>query len=272
MNPKVFRPPYFFKEVNMKSLMRLFLKKDIKSLLPGFAMFVTAGVALLIVMFIPIMTGNGNLATTTLNMIYLVAWAAVYLYIPIKGANLYRKNLRDENYVTDMFSTGCTGTKFLLAKMLWSMIQMILVYAEYMLIYKFTGFLAAKRIEGIKDGLFAEKILNAELAEAAGIAETASAGLEVICVLVMLCTMFYFAFGLSDSFFMSGKFSTYACFTVSFCIYWGVTKIINLVVSDEMANGFAVRSLIMIILAGLFVVLNLRLVVRKRLKKFEQEG
>lgn len=255
----------------MKFLMRMILKKDVKSLLPGFAMFVTAGVALLIVMFIPVMTGNGNLATTTLNMIYLVAWAAVYLYIPIKGANLFRKNLREKKYVEDVFSSGCTEGKFLTCKLLWSMIQMFFIYAEYMLIYKFTGFLAAKRIDGVLEGMFAEKILNAELAEAVGLAETVAAGLETACVLLMLCTMFYFAFGLSDSFFMSGKFSTYACFTVSFCIYWGVTKIVKLVVPDGIKSGFAVRSLIMILLAVLFTALNLRLVVRKRIRESKQE-
>lgn len=255
----------------MKSLMRMILKKDIKSLLPGFAMFVTAGVALLIVMFVPIMTGNGNLATTTLNMIYLVAWAAVYLYIPIKGANLFRKNLRDKKYMEEIFSSGCTDGKFLAAKLLWSMIQMFFIYAEYMLIYKFTGFLAAKRIDGVLDGMFAEKILNAELAEAAGLVEIAAAGLETVCVLLMLCTMFYFAFGLSDSFFMSGKFSTYACFTVSFCIYWGVTKVIKIVVPDGIKNGYAIRSLIMVLLAVLFIVLNLRLVIKKRIRENKQE-
>ncbi len=253
----------------MKETMKILLKKDIKALLPGFAMLFVAGIVLCVMCLFGIFTGNGNFTVTAVYL-YFIALIPVFAYTVIKGANLYRQNLSDSNYLNSLAERNIKPASFIMGKMLWSWAMGAVLVTEYLM-----GSLAMT--------VLAFKLLPAEYGSQGFVHEFEDAfvSLEPLNLLALfaamitvtagLTAMTYLAFELCYMYFIRGKYSFIASVMTLFCIFWIVWKIFDFTVPQKGIMSTIGTALYGAVIGIICVIIHLLTASRKIYKNAEEK-
>ena len=211
--------------------MKFLIKKDLKYTLPGFAMFVMAGLALTIISAAGIFSGNGNFAISALYIFFYAMIIAV-VYNAVHGADILRKNLGDDVYMEKIEAEGMDSGSFLLLKLIQSWGMGLFLIMEYMLLFGLMLVLAEKKL-GEKDGMLG---LFDKLRDSMGNMPSGLAALMAVLEGIMLSTavvsLCFLAFSLCFKFFLRGKYAFPASLMSTLTLLWLVWKIFDFLIPD----------------------------------------
>lgn len=213
----------------MKTVMKVLLKKDIKALLPSFAMLVMAGFALCVMCLFGIFTGNGNFAVTAIY-VFFIALIPAFAYTVLKGANLYRMNLSDTVYLSSIKDKGVTVKSFILGKQLWTWILGAIIATEYLIGSLVATALAFKMLpsgNGNDQG-FAPEFKDA--LGGMGAIDMILSYPAVLFITAGVTSVAYLAFELCFVYFIRGRYALIASLMTFFSMFWVVWKIYDFVV------------------------------------------
>lgn len=248
----------------MKNILMSLLKKDIRGWLPGAAMYIMAGIGLFIMCAFGIFTGNGDFAVTALS-IFVIALVIAIVYHLFKGANCYRKNLSDEEYLKALTEKGVSSKGLLLGKMLWTWILCAVTTTEYIFLMAAVLFLSKHNYPDdtlIKD---LEELFSEVLGELS-VGTMFLIYVELILMIQGLTAMVYLAFGLCYRYFIRGKYGFVASLMTAFSIFWVFWKIYDLVVPVS-GIGSSIGSMVFGIVLGIICTLIHLWVIDKAEKK-----
>jgi len=209
--------------------LKFVIKKDLRALLPGFAMFVTGGIAMLIITAFALFSGNGNFAVTAMY-IFLFAPAAVIIYVSVRGADVFRKNLLDLNYPDVFVQEGISVRRFVIYKLCEAFVMGAALLIEYVLFIAVSIFLAEKKFAGNSDMTgFLDR-----MKEGTGINFNPGTMflvfLELVSVLFCVTALVFLAFSLCYKFFLRYKYAFGASILTSLTMFWVVWKIFDTIV------------------------------------------
>ena len=192
-------------------------------------MFVTGGIALLIITAFGLFSGNGNFAVTALY-IFIFAIAAAVVYTAVKGADTLRKNLLHADYRDIYEKQGYSRRRFLFFKLLQSWLAGVLLVTEYVLFLGMMLVLAEKKFSGNRDmsGFLDRMKEGAGVDFGFGTMFLVYLELSGICMAVTaLC---FLAFSLCYKFFLRYKYAFGASLLTSLTMFWVAWKIFDFTV------------------------------------------
>jgi len=209
--------------------LKFLIKKDLKYTLPGFAMFVMAGLALMIISAAAILSGNGNFSVSALYIFFYATIIAV-VYNAVHGADILRKNLSDDAYMEKIAANSFEPGRFLLLKIIQSWAMGIFLVAEYVILFGAMLILAEKKL-GEKDGMLG---LFDKLKESFGNVPGPAAALMAVLEAMMLSTaavsLCFLAFALCFKYFLRGKYAFMASLMSTLTMLWVIWKIFDFLV------------------------------------------
>lgn len=217
----------------MKNTLQVLMKKDIKVLLPGIVMFLMAGIALFIMSMFGVLTDNGDFTVTVLY-IFIIALAVVLVYNTFKGANLYRKNLSDEEYITPLQNKGITARGFALGKMIWTWIITALTLTFYLILLAISIFSAFAKLSAINEEIGKNSLFNDldRLIKSADFLNVFLSYAALLLVVAGITAFVYLAFELCYKYFIRGKYAVVASTMTVFCMFWIIWKIFDFIVPE----------------------------------------
>lgn len=232
----------------MKNSLKALLKKDIRGWLPGAVMYIMAGIGLFLMCAFGIFTGNGDFVVTALS-IFVIALILAMVYHLFKGANCYRKNLSDAEYLNALSQKGVTCKGMLLGKMFWTWIVCVITITEYVLFIAFVLFLSKNNYPD--DTLIKE--LRKLFSEAMGEFGTGTIILvyfELVLLMLGLTALVYLAFGLCYRYFIRGKYGFVASLMTAFSMFWVFWKLAGFAIPAS-GIGSYIGSMIFGVLLGI---------------------
>lgn len=251
-------------EEKVKGTLKVLLKKDIKELLPGFVMFVMAGIALCIMCLFGIFTGNGNFAVTAIY-VFFYALILAFVYHVIKGANLYRKNLSDAPYLRAAAEKNLTPKRFILGKMLWTWILAAVSVAEYLAGILLMAAVAFARLPEVEEEIRKQGFFS-QLEKSFGSITPLTvilACLALFLVIAAVTSMAYLAFELCFLYFIRGRYALIASLMTFFCIFWVVWKIFDFIVPVSGIFSLIGTAVYAAVICGVCVLIHLLTAAKK---------
>ena len=238
--------------------MKFLIKKDLKYTLPGFAMFVMAGLALAIISAVGVFSGNGNFAISALYIFFYAMIIAV-IYNALHSADVFRKNLGDDSYMEKITANGIDSNHFLLFKIIQSWFMGIFLVVEYMLLFGMMLLLAENKL-GEKNGVLG---LFDKLRDSMGNIPGAVAAIMALIEGMMLSTavvsLCFLAFSLCFKFFLRGQYAFIASLMSTLTMLWVIWKIFDLLVPSGGILAVLGTILFCFMLSAIFSFIYIRI-------------
>ena len=242
----------------MEAFLKFLIKKDLKYMLPGFAMFVMAGLALCLISAVGIFSGNGNFAISALYIFFYAMLVAV-IYNAVHGANILRKNLGDDAYMKKISDGKLEGGQFFFFKLLQSWGMGIILVLEYMLLFGAMLLLAEKKL-GEKNGVLGlfDKLKDSMDNVPGGVAAllVMIEGILLSMAVVSLC---FLAFSLCFKFFLRGQYAFAASLMSTLTMLWLIWKVFDLLVPSGGILAVLGTILFCFMLSALFSFIYIRI-------------
>ncbi len=211
---------------------KLLIKKDLKSLLPGFAMFVAAGIAMLLTCLLAVFSGNGNFAVSAITVFFYVLLAAV-VYTAVKGADVLRRNYKDDTYLEKIRSGIKDHREFLILKLLQSLFMQAFLVTEYVLFIAIVLTVGEKKLNTGEGNLDILERLKEGTDSSLGIVNAFLVYLEVLAIACGVTALAFLAFTLCYKCFLREKYAFGASLMTFFSMLWIVWKIFDLMIPNK---------------------------------------
>ena len=251
-------------EENLKEILAVLLKKDIRGWLPGAVMYIMAGFGLVIMCAFGIFTGNGDFAVTALSIL-IVALVIAIVYHLFKGANCYRRNLSDEQYLNHLCENSIESKGMLIGKMLWTWIISVITVTEYMILMTIILYLSEHKYPDDTLIIDLENLFEGAIGELS-VKTIFIVYLELVFMLLGLTSLVYLAFGLCYRYFIRGKYGFIASTMTTFSMFWVFWKIYNLLVPSS-GMGSVIGGILSGLILGIICTLIHVWVINKEEKK-----
>jgi hypothetical protein len=243
--------------------MKVVIKKDLKKLLPGFAMYVMAGIALLIIASAAVFIGNINLTVTALYLFFIAGVVAIAYFI-LKGSMLFRKNLLDEAYLKDCLNRGCDYRTFMTGKILCTFAESLIILTEYTLFLLISLKLALAKLPEISDELGSTQLQLNEVFGTSSKLNWLGAYFELLFLIAALTGLSYLAFGLCYTYFMKGKYAIPASLMTLFCVVWIFWKIFDFLIPQTGLASVLGSIIYTGVIAVAVTIISIQVVSKKR--------
>ncbi len=209
--------------------MKIMIKKDLRALLPGFAMFVMAGLGLFVISAFGILSVNGNFAVSALYVFVFLFFAAI-VYTALKGADNYRKRLPDSDYNLALEKNGVYGVRGLVLRLCQSFIMEIILLTEYFLLFSVLIFMAEKKLADDSGMLGLFDRVKEKAGISMGFGAVLLLYLELLAFSVLAVSLAFLAFSLCYKFFLRVKYAFMASIMTSLTMFWVIWKLYDFMV------------------------------------------
>ncbi|MGN0165917.1 MAG: hypothetical protein ACI39R_07015 [Lachnospiraceae bacterium] len=254
----------------MKNTLNVLMKKDIKILLPGIVMFLMAAVALCVMCVFGIFTGNGNFTVTAIY-VFFFAMIIVCVYNVFKGANLYRKNLSDADYLKSVADRNITSKQFILGKMLWTWTVTAVSLTVYLAGFVSMVFVASNMLPETTDEMEKQEFTSfipetfADMDFLKGVLSY----IVLLAVVAGITAMVYMAFELCFMYFIRGRYAVIASIMTIFCIFWIIWKVFDFIVPVSGMGAMLGTIIYALVIGAICIIIHL-LTAAKKIFTFDE--